>query len=332
MKKKRTFARVDATCMLLSVMLLIVTKVCLPTVMADAVPESHQNLVKADSESEEMLTQAVGSKKAACQLIQRKCTRLKVHTTLMHSTKEFLYGKLKQNHCKRSQELHAAAPRNWSHALHTAALLPSSVPIWLHVKLRQRKDKSAFANATINSATFSNATSGAASNASRVADVNVSTPDDGRAEETRPSSNPDKARLDPLGRLEEEQPQQLQQQQQQQQQQLQQSSHGSANRSSSIPLIHRSNDETLTKGVNYASAALGAKIVSSNVEGKHASALLLDEEERYWMSPCSANRSVVIELAESVLVKSITLMHNEYYSSISRAVLLQGAQVMPTDR
>jgi hypothetical protein len=50
------------------------------------------------------------------------------------------------------------------------------------------------------------------------------------------------------------------------------------------------------------------------------------------MSPCSANRSVVIELAESVLVQSITLMHNEYYSSISRAVLLQGAQIMPTDR
>jgi hypothetical protein len=180
-----------------------------------------------------------------------------------------------------------------------------------------------FSNTTLDPASPSNASCGSFNNVSRVTAVNVSVPDEGKVEERKVSMNLEKVRMDVLGRLEEEQ---------QQQQQQQQPVHGSANRSSSIILIHRSTGDIPSKGVNYASAELGAKIVSSNAEGKHASALLLAEEERYWMSPCSANRSVVIELAENVLVNSITLTHNEYYSSISRAVLLQGAQILPTDR
>ncbi len=322
MKKKRAIARVDASCMILSVMLLIITNVCVDTVMADAVPESHQNLVKADSESEEPPSRAAGAQ-AEFQPLQFKRTRLKWNASCMRSSQDFLYVKLKQKNCTLRRWSRAVGPRMGACDLHTAARLPSPVPEWLPVKLRKRKEKSGFRNATIISAAVLNATSGATNNASSVAGVNASVPDDGKVEEKRTLSNADKVRLDAPGRSEEEQQQQQPQQPQQQQ---------PANRSSSIPLIHRSTDEVFTKGVNYASAALGAKIVSSNVEGKHASALLLDEEERYWMSPCSANRSVVIELAESVLVKSITLMHNEYYSSISRAVLLQGAQIMPTDR
>jgi hypothetical protein len=325
MKKKRAIARADALCMIFSVMLLIITNFCVATVMADAVPELQQNLVKADSESEEPPARAAGAQ-AEFHPLQFKCTRFKRNASCMRSSPEFLYGKLKQKNCALRRRSRAVGPRMGACDLHTAARLPSPVPEWLSVNLRKRKDKSGFRNVTITFATVLNATSGAATNASRVAGVNVSVPDDGKVEEKRTSSNADKVRLDALGRSEEEQQHQQPQQQPQQQQQQ------PANRSSSIPLIHRSTDEVLTKGVNYASAALGAKIVSSNVEGKHASALLLDEEERYWMSPCSANRSVVIELAESVLVKSITLMHNEYYSSISRAVLLQGAQIMPTDR
>jgi hypothetical protein len=333
MKKKRAIARADALCMILSVLLLIITNVCVATVMADAVPESHQNLVKADSESEEPPARAA-SAQAEFHPLQFKRTRLKRNASCMRSSPDFLYGKLKQKNCALRRRSRAVGPRMGACDLHTAARLPSPVPEWLSVNLRKRKDKSGFRNVTITFATVLNATSGAATNASRVAGVNASVPDDGnKVEEKRTLSNADKVRLDALGRSEEEQqPQQPQQQQQQQQQPQQQQQQQPTNRSSSIPLIHRSTDEVLTKGVNYASAALGAKIVSSNVEGKHASALLLDEEERYWMSPCSANRSVVIELAESVLVKSITLMHNEYYSSISRAVLLQGAQIMPTDR
>jgi hypothetical protein len=331
MKKKRAIARVDASCMILSFLLLIITNVCVATVMADVAPESQQNMVKADSESEEPPARAAGAQ-AEFQPLQFKRTRLKWNASCMRSSQDFLYGKLKQKNCTLRRWSRAVGPRMGACDLHTAARLPSHVPAWLSMKLRKRKDKFGFGNATITSATVLNATSGATNNASRVAGVNASVPDDGKVEEKRTLSNADKVRLDALGRSEEEQQQQQPQQQQQQQQQPQQQQQQPANRSSSIPLIHRSTDEAFTKGVNYASAALGAKIVSSNVEGKHASALLLDEEERYWMSPCSANRSVVIELAESVLVKSITLMHNEYYSSISRAVLLQGAQIMPTDR
>jgi len=74
MKKKRAIARADALCMILSVMLLIITNVCVATVMADAVPESQQNL--ADSESEEPPARAAGAQ-AEFHPLQFKCTLFK---------------------------------------------------------------------------------------------------------------------------------------------------------------------------------------------------------------------------------------------------------------
>jgi hypothetical protein len=253
--------------------------------------------------------------------MMRKKWPVKTNMTCVSLSVDLFDVKLTPKQCKRRKKSRAVSSKMAPDSSKTGVQLESKVPHWLVLVRKKHRGAAAHTEQDLEHTTLLNASSVSSQNASRVSDVNASAPDEGKLEEKKPSMNLEKVRMDVLGRLEDEQ-----------QHQQQQAVHGSVNRSSSIPLIHRSTEEATTKGVNYASAALGAKIVSSNIEGKHASALLLAEEERYWMSPCSANRSVVIELAENVLVQSITLMHNEYYSSISRAVLLQGAQIMPTDR
>ncbi len=318
-----TFHLTRATSACIFLTLLLVTHAG-TTIGSNSVPRSHQTGHVSDAKSEGAPALGVNSLQSSSAVESRKRTRFKSNPTCIPKWNDLFDNKLKQKNCTRRKKSIAVASRTGAIAFQTGRL-QSKAPHWLSLVRKQIEGKSTFVTSASDTAIHSNATSGFAKNASRVVAANASVPDEGKFEEKKLSMNLEKVRMDVLGRLEEEQ-------QQQQQQQQQQPIHGSANRSSSIPLIHRSTEETVTKGVNYASAALGAKIVSSNVEGKHASALLLAEEERYWMSPCSANRSVVIELAENVLVKSITLTHNEYYSSISRAVLLQGAQILPTDR
>ncbi len=308
-------------------MLMIVSNALVATAASNHVAPSHQNGSILDAKSDDAPARADQSPKSHSADQLRKKLHLKSYLACTPELNILFHGKMKQKHCPRRQKPHSGGSPPGAGAFRAEWQMQSKVPHWINLVRMKYREKSTLANSTFHSATHSNATSGSASADSRVAPVNASAPEEGKGEEKKLSMNLEKVRMDVLGRLEEEQ--QLAQQQQQQQQQPVQ---GSANRSSSIPLIHRSTEETLNKGVNYASAALGAKIVSSNAEGKHSSALLSAEEERYWMSPCSANRSVVIELAENVLVKSITLAHNEYYSSISRAVLLQGAQILPTDK
>jgi len=303
-------------------LLLIVANVLVAASAAKYAPRSHPKL-NSDAKSEDAPGVDVHAPSAAeSQTLKRK--RKLFSSTCLRLSNDSLDGRQKNIFCRRRQSVNSESRTKRANASKFDALRQSNTPHWFKRIPNKLKQKALASTSIFHVVATSNATSESVQNASTVAGVNASASDDSKVEEKKPSMSLEKVRMDVLGRLEDEQQHQAQQQHQ--------SIHGSANRSSSIPLLHRSTEEMLTKGVNYASAELGAKIVASNVEGKHASALLLAEEERYWMSPCSANRSVVIELAENVLVKSITLMHNEYYSSISRAVLLQGAQIMPTDR
>ena len=299
-------------------LLLIVANVLVASAAAKSAPRSHPKL-----NSDYVSAPGVDSRAPASETeaLERKRKLLEVSGSCVRS----LDGRQKGNVCRRRKTTNAKSPPKRLKAPKVHTQRQSTVPQWFKLIPNEKKRKALASAAIVRNVASLNATAEPANNASSFAGANVSAPDESKVEEKKPSMSLEKVRMDVLGRLEDEQQHQAQQQQHP-------PIHASANRSSSIPLLHRSTEESLTKGVNYASAELGAKIVASNMEGKHANALLLAEEERYWMSPCSANRSVVIELAESVLVKSITLMHNEYYSSISRAVLLQGAQIMPTDR
>jgi len=44
------------------------------------------------------------------------------------------------------------------------------------------------------------------------------------------------------------------------------------------------------KGVNYASATCGAKIVSVNSEAQNAAFILLENKDQYMINPCKAKK------------------------------------------
>jgi hypothetical protein len=326
MTSVQSCARVHASSAFLFFVLLVVANILVATAATNLAPRFHQN-VKSNTKSDDSSALLDNSHMPVSVAQPPQLKRRKKQFNLNHIYKSEVNGLFKGKQqsilCKMRKYIGAGSELTDVDASSGRTKMKSSVPRRIKMLRKRFRDKTQYSKSVYELVSPLNETSESACHSS-VRDINVSAPpDEGKVEEKKLPLNLEKVRLDVLVRLEDEQ-QQLSQQQQ--------PLHGSANRSHSIPLIHRSTTETLSSGVNYASAALGAKIVSSNTEGKHANALLSAEEERYWMSPCSANRSVVIELAESVLVKSITLMHNEYYSSISRAVLLQGAQILPTDR
>merc|ERR1712096_481873 len=60
--------------------------------------------------------------------------------------------------------------------------------------------------------------------------------------------------------------------------------------------------------VNYASPDCGSKILSSNPEAQHISAVLSENKDVYMLNPCSANIWFNVELCEAVQVQQIQLV------------------------
>ncbi|XP_047161735.1 SUN domain-containing protein 4 [Vigna umbellata] len=83
---------------------------------------------------------------------------------------------------------------------------------------------------------------------------------------------------------------------------------------------------------NYASAAKGAKVLSSNKEARGASDILSRNKDKYLRNPCSSEEKfVVIELSEETLVKTIEIANFEHHSSNFKDFELHGSLVYPTD-
>ena len=51
---------------------------------------------------------------------------------------------------------------------------------------------------------------------------------------------------------------------------------------------------------NYASERNGAKVLAANREAKHASAVLSADVDSYMISPCAADKWLVVELSQEV--------------------------------
>lgn len=67
---------------------------------------------------------------------------------------------------------------------------------------------------------------------------------------------------------------------------------------------------------NYASSSCSAIIISSNKEASHASALLDENKDSYMLMPCkTADKTVVVELCDDVLVEALALANYEIFSS-----------------
>lgn len=85
---------------------------------------------------------------------------------------------------------------------------------------------------------------------------------------------------------------------------------------------------------NYAAASHGAKVVATNKEAKGGNAVLDDDKDKYWRTPCSAEvKFLVIELSEVLTrVDAVVLGNYEFYSSQVKEFEVLGSRAYPTQR
>jgi hypothetical protein len=85
-----------------------------------------------------------------------------------------------------------------------------------------------------------------------------------------------------------------------------------------------------TRGVNYASAYLGAKIVDHHPLADGAQNLLKEDPEKYMIVPCRAERKAfTFGLSKEIEVHAISLLNLEYFSSSIRNFTLLGSRTYP---
>eukprot|EP00960_Hanusia_phi_P002856 84717-Hanusia_phi.AAC.1 len=93
--------------------------------------------------------------------------------------------------------------------------------------------------------------------------------------------------------------------------------------------------EALRKlGVNHAAFDLGGKALASNKEARGESALLKNDRDKYWISPCKVDKGalwIVVELNEIINVNKIVLGSFEFYSSTVKDFQVLTQLVYPTD-
>ena len=87
-------------------------------------------------------------------------------------------------------------------------------------------------------------------------------------------------------------------------------------------------------GVDHAAFDLGGKALATNKEARSASALVKNDKDKYWISPCRVEKGVmwvVLELNEIIHVRTIVIGNFEYYSSTPHKFQVLGQLAYPTD-
>jgi len=84
------------------------------------------------------------------------------------------------------------------------------------------------------------------------------------------------------------------------------------------------------KSVNYASTQSGALVLETSPNSKGMGNILLDDKDKYAISPCDDKKWVVIGLSEDILVKELIIANYEKYSSIVNEFQVLGSQTFPT--
>lgn len=92
--------------------------------------------------------------------------------------------------------------------------------------------------------------------------------------------------------------------------------------------VHHSN--SVATRTNYASAFLGAQIVEHHDEAKGCNNLLNDDQEKYLIMPCKAERKLfTIQLSRDIEVGSVVLSNKEFFSSGVKNFTLLGSKTFP---
>ncbi|KAK9720806.1 hypothetical protein K7432_003870 [Basidiobolus ranarum] len=67
---------------------------------------------------------------------------------------------------------------------------------------------------------------------------------------------------------------------------------------------------------NYASFDCAAAVLKSNSEAKGATAILNESKDQYMWNECTAERHVIVELCDDILIDTVALSNYEFFSSI----------------
>ncbi|OAD69833.1 hypothetical protein PHYBLDRAFT_135489 [Phycomyces blakesleeanus NRRL 1555(-)] len=88
--------------------------------------------------------------------------------------------------------------------------------------------------------------------------------------------------------------------------------------------------KALKERFNYASTDCAATVRSANKEAKGANSILYESKDQYLLNKCSANKFVIINLCESILVDTIVLANFEFFSSTFKDFRVYVADRYPT--
>ena len=66
-------------------------------------------------------------------------------------------------------------------------------------------------------------------------------------------------------------------------------------------------------------------LCSSNKGATHASALLSDDPDTYFISPCDVEKWVIVQLSAETIVRRVTIVNYEFYSSTTKRFELLGS-------
>lgn len=86
-----------------------------------------------------------------------------------------------------------------------------------------------------------------------------------------------------------------------------------------------------TRVINYASMDAGAIVLEAPASSKGFHNLLLDDKDKYGMTPCSEDKKmIVLGLSEEIQLKEVVLAQYEKYSSGVREFQVLGSRTFPT--
>ena len=74
----------------------------------------------------------------------------------------------------------------------------------------------------------------------------------------------------------------------------------------------------------------GALVLETSPSAKGMNNILVDDKDKYAISPCADKKWVVVGLSEDILVKQIIIANYEKYSSIVSEFQVLGSQTFPT--
>ncbi|KAJ3091480.1 hypothetical protein HK102_000380 [Quaeritorhiza haematococci] len=97
----------------------------------------------------------------------------------------------------------------------------------------------------------------------------------------------------------------------------------------SRPTKQPTNHKTSKERFNYASFDCGALVMSVNSESKSSTSILKDNKDQYMLNKCSANKFVVVELCEDILVDTVALGNFEFFSSMFRDFTVSASSRYP---